>query len=1003
MKSIAFSITVLCIMITLFLTPAPGVLAAPAAGPEAPTQFSPGDGASFAPLALRNLTVSLYSTSTTLETSLNPAWAEQAVTFTVTVTSIDGTPSGTVAVKDGDTAISGCEAVALSSGQATCTTSGLAAGRHSLTAEYLGDGTYDASSSAALSQVIKPLPTVWHGPTITFSKANYADWTQPENQDHITPNVWITRANTFGIYNIKTETGFVETSPADTEWAYGKAADYQTLTFMPWGSWLDWWPAYNLVGKDAVLHLISEDIYLDIKFTAWTSNAGGGGFTYERSSVFASTTELSSSVNPSRIGQAVTFTAGVISENGAPEGTVAFKDGNTLISGCEEVDLSGGLATCTTDGLAVGTHTVSAWYNGSDTFGPSDASLSQVIKVLPTLWTGPKVTFTKANYADWTLPENQDQITPNVWITRANSQGIFNIKSETTFHYSSPEDTEWAFGKAVDYQTLTFGTWGEWMGWYPLDNMLNRDAVVHLISEDIYLDIKFTAWTPLAKGGGFTYERSSAYATTTTLESSANPVEFGQPLTFTAYVDSNDGMPEAGTVTFKDGDTVIAGCEAQPLTDGLTTCDASGMEAGAHSITAWYSGGGAFGGSDTSAAPLDQTIIAVYWVNSTADHDDGACADLANGDCTLHEAIAAANASPNASAQILDRIYFKIPASDTGCSADTGICTITPAAALPEISDPVMIDGFSQTRVVPQVQSSSIGLIQPKIELSGASAPQDTAGLTIQASASFVRGLSIDGFKGPGIAVIGSDSVGNMLQANTIFGNSGAGIDLNNDGVTHNDAGDGDSGPNRLQNFPVLTMLNGNEISGTLEGEANTVYQIEFYASATCASSGYGQGEQRLAVGYVATDDQGQGAFIKPIFSVNGKPYLTATATNTNTGDTSEFSACLAYSTTPTLKVSPDKESTFPEAVTLTATVTTGIPENPYATGMVQFKDGDKDLGAPVALVDGSAELTTSSLSIGEHKLSVVFMGDATYTTSATAETKYQVWGTLFLPVVAKP
>ena len=40
---------------------------------------------------------------------------------------------------------------------------------------------------------------------------------------------------------------------------------------------------------------------------------------------------------------------------------------------------------------------------------------------------GDTVTFTKADSADWTLPENQDRITDNVWITRKHNQSIFNI------------------------------------------------------------------------------------------------------------------------------------------------------------------------------------------------------------------------------------------------------------------------------------------------------------------------------------------------------------------------------------------------------------------------------------------------------------------------------------------------------------------------------------------------------------------------------------------------
>ena len=51
-------------------------------------------------------------------------------------------------------------------------------------------------------------------------------------------------------------------------------------------------------------------------------------------------------------------------------------------------------------------------------------------------------------------------------------------------------------------------------------------------------------------------------------------------------------------------------------------------------------------------------------------------------------------------------------------------------------------------------------------------------------------------------------------------------------GVTANDAGDGDSGANNLQNFPVLTSANSNTagttIVGSLNSNANTTYRIEF-------------------------------------------------------------------------------------------------------------------------------------------------------------------------------
>lgn len=122
---------------------------------------------------------------------------------------------------------------------------------------------------------------VWTGSHITFSKANNADSGQAVNQDRITSNVWLTRGTTMGLYNAKTESGYASSSPADTEWAYGTTADYATLTYHPWVVWHQKCPPCA-AGMNAVLHLISDDIYLDIKVTSWQSS-GGGGFAYERS------------------------------------------------------------------------------------------------------------------------------------------------------------------------------------------------------------------------------------------------------------------------------------------------------------------------------------------------------------------------------------------------------------------------------------------------------------------------------------------------------------------------------------------------------------------------------------------------------------------------------------------------------------------------------------------------------------------------------------------------
>jgi hypothetical protein len=145
----------------------------------------------------------------------------------------------------------------------------------------------------ALLLVLQPLlpilastPTIWNGPKIIFTKANLADPTQAANQDRMTANVWITRGDSHGIYNAKTETFFTHSSsPLDTEWANGTTANYNSLSYTDWNSWAKGVNAGppSTVGVNAVVHLKSDNIYIDIKFLSWDESGTGGGFSYTRS------------------------------------------------------------------------------------------------------------------------------------------------------------------------------------------------------------------------------------------------------------------------------------------------------------------------------------------------------------------------------------------------------------------------------------------------------------------------------------------------------------------------------------------------------------------------------------------------------------------------------------------------------------------------------------------------------------------------------------------------
>src|SRR5262249_30864770 len=78
------------------------------------------------------------------------------------------------------------------------------------------------------------------------------------------------------------------------------------------------------------------------------------------------------------------------------------------------------------------------------------------------------------------------------------------------------------------------------------------------------------------------------------------------------------------------------------------------------------------------------------------------------------------------------------------------------------------------------------------------------------ASSNLVGGLGLGNTiahnAGAGVVVLGSASTGNQIRANSIYANSALGIDLGGDGVTPNDPGDTDTGPNNLQNYPVIDV-----------------------------------------------------------------------------------------------------------------------------------------------------------------------------------------------------
>ncbi len=185
-----------------------------------------------------------------------------------------------------------------------------------------------------------------------------------------------------------------------------------------------------------------------------------------------------------------------------------------------------------------------------------------------------------------------------------------------------------------------------------------------------------------------------------------------------------------------------------------------------------------------------------------------------------------------------------------------------------------------------------------------------------------------------GIAV--QSGVGNALLSNSIFGNgtiSSLGINIADDVVTANDDCDPDSGPNDLQNYPVLTSATSDgatttNITGTLNSGGDSTYTIEFFANNTCHPSGFGDGQTFIG----STSATTNASCIAPInvtFPAGVTPgqVITATATN-GSNSTSEFSQCVTVAAGPvcTLTCPPNLFASTSPAATLCGTVVTYSP-----------------------------------------------------------------------------
>jgi hypothetical protein len=120
------------------------------------------------------------------------------------------------------------------------------------------------------------------------------------------------------------------------------------------------------------------------------------------------------------------------------------------------------------------------------------------------------VVFTKPDSADWTLPENQDRITDNVWITRKNIQSLFNIAQEDGFSdtSNSPMGTLWAHTTTAAADPASYTNFVAMHGGGP-QSIIGDTVSLYLPQDELYFDVTFLSYSGGNTGGGFSYSRTS--------------------------------------------------------------------------------------------------------------------------------------------------------------------------------------------------------------------------------------------------------------------------------------------------------------------------------------------------------------------------------------------------------------------------------------------------------------------------------------------------------------
>jgi hypothetical protein len=484
---------------------------------------------------LQTPSVGATPTTTTLASSLDPSTYGRTVTFTAAVGSASGTPTGTVIFSDTST-VTTIGSGTLVGGSASISVSSLASGTHSITAAYQGSTSFSGSTSAALSQIVKTATTT----TSLASSQNPAGTGQTITFTATVSSQFSGAATGSVIFYSGTQT-------LGTAMLSGNRA---TLT-----------TSFATAGTYSI----------SAKYNGDGNNAGSTSSTLSQVIITATTTTLVSSLNPSLVGQAVTFTAAVSSTAGTPPNgeTITFNNGSSVLG---TATLSGGIAALTTSSLPAGIFTITATYAGDTNFAASTSpGLRQVVN-------STTKSATSTALASSLNPSIYGQRV--TWTATVTTSGSVTPTGKVNFKWGG-NSIGTATLNASGVATLSKSNLNVYT--YPLTAVYSGDAN-NAGSTSAILNQVVKETTSAAK-----------------ISSSPNPSTQGQAVTFTATITSPT-VTATGPVTFTAGKTVLGTAQ---LSGHKATFTTSTLPVGSTTVTATYNGDSNIA---ESSASVTQTV-----------------------------------------------------------------------------------------------------------------------------------------------------------------------------------------------------------------------------------------------------------------------------------------------------------------------------------------------------------------------------------------------------------